>query len=93
MELATKAHMYNKTIKDYKDKHCTEKGKPIKSNLTKSEQLGIKKLKTRQDNGDIVINRSDKSQVTSIMTRENYREQCQHHIGNNDKKTYMERSR
>ena len=86
LELGTKAFMYQQTIEKYQEQFCNDKGTQIRSNLTKSEQNGIRKLKARQKCGQIVINTSDKSQVTSISTRENYEAQCRQHIGPKDLK-------
>ena len=57
----------------------------MRDNRTKQEIRETKKLNARKAKGKIVINTSDKSQLTSISSRENYEAQCQQQIGPNDR--------
>ena len=86
LELATKEFMYATVTNEYIAEHCNEKGAQLESNLTKPEQRGKAKLNARVEKGQIVINSSDKSNLTSISTMENYKQQGKQHIGPRDRK-------
>ena len=42
------------------------------SNLTKSEQRGLKSLRKRVNRGEVVVTETDKSKRYCILTREEY---------------------
>ena len=58
------------TFRKYRDRHCNEKGDQD-SNLTKAEQRGLRKLKKRIREREIVALKTDKSGKLTIMDREN----------------------
>ena len=78
--------MYCNVTKDYIHEFCNDNGTQTNDNLTKAERRGIKKLNARAKDGQIVINQSDKSDLISISTRDNYLEQGAQHIGKRDQK-------
>ena len=61
-----------KIYEKYREKNCNKNGEQ-KSNLTKSEKEGIKKLGKRRKNLEIVIMNTDKSSRFVITTMEEYR--------------------
>ena len=58
-------------FKEYVRKHCNDRGEQ-ESNLTKGETVGLKSLKKRFKEGNIVILPTDKSGRFSIMSMDNY---------------------
>ena len=65
----------NKVLDEYKSKHT----KP-ESNLTKQQKQGLKKLKRRVKNGEIVCFQTDKSGSVSVDTPDNYVDSMQPHL-------------
>ena len=86
LELNSKEHVYRQMYETYIANNCKENGDQISTNIPKCVKRGIVKLNKRQEEGKIVINESDKSQLISISSRENYRQQCQQQIGKTDRK-------
>ena len=80
--MSLEQQLWNNTILNYADKHCKQNGDPIRQNLTKSQSLGSTKLRKRADSGELVISETDKSNRTSISSRENYRLQGAPHVKN-----------
>ena len=60
-------------FRNYVSKNCT-KGGQQKANLTKNQAQGLKSLKTRVKNGEVVIVPTDKSGNLAIMSRNSYME-------------------
>ena len=58
-------------FKKYMEDHCLQKGRQ-KSNLTKGELRGLKTLKKRVKDGEIVVLPTDKSGLFAVMKRETY---------------------
>ena len=58
-------------FKNYVDNKCDKWGRQV-SNLTKSEQLGLKSLKKRTEEGEIVVLPTDKTGNFAIMERALY---------------------
>ena len=65
----------NKVLEEYKEKQT----KP-ESNLTKQQKQGLKKLKGRVKNGEIVCFQTDKSGSISVDTPDNYVDSMQPHL-------------
>ena len=65
----------NKVLEEYKEKQT----KP-ESNLTKQQKQGLKKLKRRVKNGEIVCFQTDKSGSISVDTPDNYVDSMQPHL-------------
>ena len=72
LELAGKAHMWKQTTMAYMEENCTSKGVQIQSNTYPMESEGIDSLSKRKKEGLIVISETDKSNRTTISSRENY---------------------
>ena len=71
--LTAKELLWNEAIQDYSRKNC-RKGCQ-KTNLSKKEEAGIKKLELRKKSGEVVIIPTDKSGRMSISSRESYTKQ------------------
>ena len=69
-------------IEKYAENHCNSKGDQKQSNLTNSQKIGMSKLKNRSKDGSIVIGETDKSNKTTLSSRENYRKQGDPHTQN-----------
>ena len=65
----------NKVLEEYKEKQT----KP-ESNMTKQQKQGLKKLKRRVKNGEIVCFQTDKSGSISVDTPDNYVDSMQPHL-------------
>ena len=65
----------NKVLDEYKSKHTK-----LESNLTKQQMRGMKKLKRRIKNGEIVCFQTDKSGSVSVDTPDNYVDSMQPHL-------------
>ena len=61
-----------KIAEEYKNENCDSKGNFIRNNLNKEENLGIKEIKDKIKQKDIVIFSTDKSGKFSVDTPENY---------------------
>ena len=81
-----KSHMLEK-VDEYMRNKCDEKGYP-KSNLTKDEKVGLKELKKKIDDQELVVFKTDKSGKLSVDTVENYKSALEVHTVN-DTKTDM----
>ena len=55
----------------YKEKECNEKGEQ-NTNLKRNEQKGIRKLKKRNMNHEILVLRTDKSGKLTVIDRGEY---------------------
>ena len=71
---------YLETFRQYAKENCDEKGRQ-KSNLTISEMRGLKKLKKRISEGEIIICQTDKSGRLAVMPMDMYHEAAMVHIG------------
>ena len=60
-----------KAFRDYKTKNCDRKGNQ-RTNLTSSEEQGLKSLQKRIQKGDIVALKTDKSGKMTICKMEDY---------------------
>ena len=72
------------TFKNYRGKHCTEKGEQ-NTNLTKKELRGLRKLNKIIRNKEIVILKTDKSGKMTPMKRDNYEKMGKDKIKNDEK--------
>ena len=68
-----------KTVREYRENVKDGKG-ASKSNLTQNEQAGLKSLKRRLMDGEIIIMRSDKSSKLAITDVETYLKLGEKHI-------------
>ena len=68
------------TFRKYVQEECDAKGEQ-KSNLTKGEELGLKSIKKRVKEGDIVVIPTDKSGNLAVMARSTYLEAGMAHTG------------
>ena len=75
MRRSAQEKIYNK----YVETKCNKKGEQ-RSNLTRSEKEGIKKLAKRRKNMEIIIMNTDKSGRFVIATMEEYKKMGQDHI-------------
>ena len=67
------------TAREYMKEYCDEKGNIKNNNLSKEEAEGLKEIKDKIKNGDIVVFATDKSGRFSVDTPENYIEAVQKH--------------
>ena len=58
-------------FKEYVGKNCNEKGKQ-RCNLNRSQQAGLKSLKKRKKDGEIVVTPIDKTGNLAVFSRESY---------------------
>ena len=58
-------------FREYVSKNCDKRGAQ-KSNLSPNEARGLKKLRKRVENGEIVILPTDKTEKFAVMGRETY---------------------
>ena len=82
IELIVQEQIWQTTIEKYAENHCNSKGDQKQSNLTNSQKIGMSKLKNRSKDGSIVIGETDKSNKTTLSSRENYRKQWDPHTQN-----------
>ena len=66
------------TMARYMREKCGKKGRQ-KSNLTLGEMRGLKSLKDRIKNGELVVLKTDKTGLFAVMTRDTYTECGLHH--------------
>ena len=79
------ANMKNEVIGtavEFREEFCDSKGNIKDTNLTKDECAGIKNLKRKVTNSEILIVPMDKSGMLSVTTPKNYVESMQPHIRN-----------
>ena len=69
--LEIRRQKYLETFQNYKTENCDEKGRQ-KSNLTVQQASGIRKLKKRMEEGEIIIAKTDKSGRLCVMPTETY---------------------
>ena len=79
IELLVQRQIWQTTIEKYAENHCNSKGDQKQSNLTNSQKIGMSKLKNRSKDGSIVIGETDKSNKTTISSRESYTKQGEVH--------------
>ena len=72
MELEMKRIEWTKIFTDYVEEMCDDEGVQ-ESNLTEEEEEGLKSLKKRVAEGEIIVCQTDKSGRFAIMTMEDYR--------------------
>ena len=60
-------------FREYREEHCDDQGRQ-KSNITRQQAEGLKKLKKRCDEGEIVVCSTDKSGRLCVMPMEMYQE-------------------
>ena len=70
-------------IRNYVKEECNEKGWP-ESNLTQSEQAGLRELREKIDKKEIVVFKTDKSGKLAVDTPENYSEAITVHTANDE---------
>ena len=88
MELQMKRIEWTKVFNDYVSELCDEQGVQ-ESNLSKEEEEGLKSLKKRVADGDIVVCQTDKSGRFAIMTMADYRYAGSKHV-QHDKEVDLE---
>ena len=71
--LEIRRQKYYETFVEYRKKHCDENGKQ-KSNLTKQQAAGIRKLKKRISEGELIVCGTDKAGRLCAMPMEMYME-------------------
>ena len=69
--LEIRRQKYLETFQNYKAENCDAKGRQ-KSNLTVQQANGIRKLKKRMEEGEIIIAKTDKSGRVCVMPTETY---------------------
>ena len=72
-KIAIRRETYENVFKTFKEEKCTEKGEQ-KSNLTWSQRKGLKSLKKRTEEGEIIIMMTDKSGKFAVADVESYLE-------------------
>ena len=60
-----------KTFKSYRERECNEKGEQ-RTNLNRDEQRGLRKLKKRIENHEILTLKTDKSGKMTVINRDEY---------------------
>ena len=70
-------------FKNYMGKHCKKNGEQ-ESNLTQDEKEGLKKLKKRFKEGEIIVLPTDKSGRFGVMSYENYVKAGGKHTGKDE---------
>ena len=71
--LEIRRQKYTETFVEYKENHCDKEGKQ-RSNLTKQQASGIRKLKKRISEGEIIVCETDKAGRLCVMPVEMYME-------------------
>ena len=77
------------TFRGYKDEKCSKEGDQL-TNLTKDQEKGMKSLKKRVKDGEIIIVPTDKSGNLAIMSRSTYLEAGLGHAKNDKEVTWRE---
>ena len=72
-------------VKDYKEKHCNNKGVIKMKNISKSEEEGLEILRNRIKDKEVVVFESDKTGHFTADTVENYERSLRDHIQNDSK--------
>ena len=81
-ELSVRNDAWEAEIRKYRKEFCDEEGLILAGcNLTESERRGLKKLKKRAEDGDIVIGTTDKSGKLCVSSMESYIRQGRKHVG------------
>ena len=82
-------NMYKKMEDDYKEKYCDSAGKQP-SNLTKQQEIGLKRLRKRLREKEIIIMKTDKSNKFSVTSVEDYIKLGEEHTGKDKEITLAE---
>ena len=80
-------------VSDYKEKKCNDKGWIRNGNISKEQASGLKQIKERMKNKEVVVFSSDKSSKLTVDTVENYTKAIMKHAKDDlitDKKKVME---
>ena len=88
--LGAKELVWQDIIEKYRKGNCSEKGDQLKTNITKQQKRGIKKLLDRQKKGEIVIQNTDKSGKIAVASQENYAKQGDVHVAGDEVVTWKE---
>ena len=67
-------------FRKYKNEKCDSRGRQD-NNLTKSESSGLKSLRKRMENGELVVLPTDKTANFAVMDRSSYEEAGLSHVG------------
>ena len=78
---------------EYISEKCDQRGKILETNLTNDEITGLKSLKERIKNGEIMVAPTDKSGKLSVNTRDNYIASLESHVNNDIVITWEEKSK
>ena len=87
--LEMRRNKYMSVFRDYVRNNCDEKSRQ-KSNLSAKENRGIKKLKKRLSEGEIMICLTDKSGRFAVMPMEMYHEAAKVHYEKDKEITFEE---
>ena len=79
-KIELRREMHNRIYQEYIKEFCNEHGDQ-KTNLTEGEKRGIKKIKTRVQEGKSIVMKTDKSGKMCISTREKYIELGMEQVG------------
>ena len=78
-ELEVRRTEWSATFEDYVRENCNKKGDQV-SNLRKEEMEGMRSLKKRVKEGELVIMQTDKSSRFAVMKLETYEEAGMVHV-------------
>ena len=76
--------------KQYIKERCNSKGEILDSNYSDQEKRGVKKLKKRIKEREIVVRPTDKSHKLCVCSWDNYVEQGKVHVGKDRKVNWSE---
>ena len=79
--LEVRTELMKTKFREYKEEFCDEKGEQRQKSLDKQELLGLKDIKKRLQDGEVVIKETDKSHKLCVNSVENYTKQGVDHIG------------
>ena len=72
-EIELRRSLYSKTYKSFMEQNCDKNGDQD-SNLTEMENKGLKSIKKRIADGELLVIKTDKSSKFAIISREKYEE-------------------
>ena len=81
-DLEVRSSKLLETFENYMKDNCNEEGEQIDNNLTKNDKTGLKFLRKRIKEREVVIKETDKSHKFCVNSWENYIEQGKGHIKN-----------
>ena len=75
LALATRRSLWLRTARTFLAQNCDDRGRQLESNITPNMAAGIKSLRKRIKESEIVIVESDKGKVTTVSSFESYMRQ------------------